>query len=121
MSSGLGPLWPDSHAIALGVGIAMTAVSQLLLKTGASGQKSWIGSFFNWRSILGMCMFVMVTFLVVYAMQEIALKTAATWASVTYLLVVCLSRWILRENVGRTKIIGCGLIAAGIVIFSLPF
>jgi len=120
MSPGFMPPWLDSHAIALGISILLTALCQMMLKTGASGKAKWIGSFLNRRTILGYGMFVLVTLLTVYAMQRIALKTMTAWNALTFILVVVFSRWLLGENVDRFRMAGCALIVAGILVFSLP-
>ena len=107
------------HEIAMALAIMITAFSQLLLKSGASGQKTWLASFLNWKTMTGYVMFGMVTVLNVFAMQKIQLKIMAAWIALTYILVVVLSRYILKEYLCQTQIIGCLLIGIGILVFSL--
>ncbi len=108
-----------SHVAALGVGIVLTAVSQVLLRSGARNKSSLIGSFLNPHTLLGYGLFLAVTVLNVYAMQTILLKTVTAWVSMTYVATMILSRWLLKEELNRFMLMGAALIVAGIVVFSL--
>jgi uncharacterized membrane protein len=57
----------------------------------------------------------------IYALQVIYLKDMNAWTGLVYVLVVVLSRIILKERVNRLMVMGCILIAIGVFIFSFPF
>ncbi len=107
------------HAAALGLGIVLTAVSQVLLRSGARNKSSLLGSFLNPHTIVGYGLFLLVTVLNVYAMQVIPLKTVTAWISMTYVATMILSRWVLKEELNGRMVAGAGLIVAGIVVFSV--
>ena len=107
------------HYVALLGCIVLTACAQLLLKRGASRTKGILKSFWNSTTLLGYALFMVVTVLSVYAMQRIELKEVTVWISGTYLLVVILSRLLLRESLTLSKIIGCVLVVMGAIVFAL--
>lgn len=107
-----------SHVAALALGIVLTAVSQVLLRSGARNKATLVGSFLNLHTIVGYGLFLMVTMLNVYAMQVIPLKTVTAWISMTYVVTMVLSRWLLKEELNGRMLGGAGLIVAGIIVFS---
>ena len=107
------------HAVALAVGIVLTSISQILLRRGAGGKVSWYISFLNVYTALAYGLFLIVTILNVYAMKTIQLKTITTWISLTYVLTLFLSGWILKEKLNGKMILGVLLIAIGIAVYSM--
>jgi len=108
----------DSHAIALGAGIGLTATAHLLLKSGASG-RAYRAALIHWRTLAGLMVFGLVTVLNVYALQQIPMNVFVAWSAAAYVLVVIGSAAILREGLGPAKLAASGLIVAGILLFSL--
>ena len=109
----------DLHAAALGLGIMLTAVSQLLLRRGATRGNHWLAGYINPSSAAGYASFVLVALLNVYALQTIHLKTLTAWTSLNYVLTLVLAHWLLGEPLNAKMLAGCGLIVGGIVVFSL--
>jgi len=103
---------------ALSIGIFLSAFSQVLLKSGARHKATWLASFLNMHTVIGYSLFVLVTVLNVYAMQTIPLKTVTAWVSLTYVLTLLMSRYLLKETLNGRMLIGAGMIVAGIVLFS---
>jgi drug/metabolite transporter (DMT)-like permease len=108
------------HAIALGLAVTLAAVAHLLLKTGARDGYARRRGPFNAHTLAGCALLSCVAFLFVYAMQAIELKTVTAWTSVTYVLVLALSRWVLGERLNGRRLVGCVLVLVGILLFSLP-
>jgi drug/metabolite transporter (DMT)-like permease len=107
------------HYLALGCSIVLTALSQVLLRSGAIRAKNWASSFMNWRSLSGYFLLLIVTQLMVFAMQEIPLRTMAAWNSSTF-IVVLLAAWkFLGEKISPRTMVGSAIIVLGIVVFSL--
>ena len=107
------------HYMALALCIVLTSIAQLLLKFGASNKQTVSHSFVNRSTLGGYGLLAVVTIISVYAMQVIELKVVTAWVSATYLLVVLLARTVLKEPLTIMKMVGCGLITLGGVIFSL--
>ncbi len=106
------------HGVALGLAIILTAASQLLLRQGAVRGTHRLAGLLNLRSAIGYFLFILVAALNVFALQAIALKTLTAWASLTYVLTMGLSHFLLGEKLNAEMFVGCGLIMAGIVVFS---
>jgi multidrug transporter EmrE-like cation transporter len=112
-----GPI--SAHYLALAGCIAFTSTAQICLKAGARNKTRVVDSFLNRLTLVGYALFGATTVLSVYAMQTIDLKVVSTWTGMTFVLVTLLSKLILKESISRSKVIGCALIIAGIVIFHL--
>ena len=110
-----------THYIAVVAVILFMGVGQILLKKGTVKKKNWLQSFFNLHTFLGYGLYMLVPIFSIYALQVIYLKDLNAWTGLVYILVVMLSRFILKEKVNRLMIIGCMLIAIGIFVFSFPF
>lgn len=107
------------HALAMTAAIILTAVAQVLLKTGAARGRSFTTSFLNGYTLTGYAVFGVVTVFGVFALQGIRLSTFTAWASLAYPLVMLLSYFILREYLAKDRLLGTGLIVLGILVFSL--
>lgn len=108
----------DSHKLALVIGIFLTALSQVLLRSGAQKKPTWLSSFLNVRTVLGYGLFVFVTALNVHALQTIPLRTVTAWISTTYILTPFMAKWLLKEELNASIMAGSVLILVGIVVFS---
>ena len=76
---------------------------------------------FNPYTFLGFRLDMLAPIFSIHALQAIYLKHLNAWTGLGYVLVVVLSRIILKEEVNRLMILGCVLIAAGVFVFSYPF
>jgi len=110
-----------THYIAVVAVVLFMAVGQILLKQGTMRKKNWLQSFFNPYTFLGYGLYMLVPIFSIYALQVIYLKDLNAWTASVYILVVMLSRIVLKEKVNRLMIIGCMLIAIGVFVFSFPF
>jgi uncharacterized membrane protein len=110
-----------THYIAVAVIILLMGFGQVFLKLGTVRKKSWLRSFFNPYSYLGYGLYMLAPIFSIYALRAFYLKHLNAWTGLGYILVVALSRLILKENVNRMMIIGCCLIALGVFVFSFPF
>jgi multidrug transporter EmrE-like cation transporter len=103
-----------------GCSIVLTGLAQVLLKTGASKKSRDGHIYLNRFTLSGYSILFVVTFLSVYALQGIALKTfyAAAY-SLAIVIVTILSRFFLRERLSPDKVTGIFLILIGIIVFNL--
>ena len=107
------------YFIAMGCGILMTAVSQVLLKIGASQNPTLLRRLLSGPVICGYGLFFLVTVLNVLALKVLEMKVLTAFTSLTYVLTTLLSKIVLQEAVGRRQLVGCVMIALGLVVFSL--
>lgn len=105
------------YYFAIFLGIILTSFSQILLKLGSRNNKSFFKSFFSFRVLFGYLLFIFVIILNIYAMQKIDLKILNALISLNYILVIFLSRLILKENLSSKQLIGTLLITIGLIIY----
>lgn len=98
---------------------AIAAISQLLLKTAAVkfGGKSRIKKILNWRIILAYSMLILTLFMNMIALRFIPYKFATVLSTLSYIFVLLLSRFALKEIIDKKQAIGIILIFCGIAIF----
>lgn len=106
-----------THYIALGVCIILVPIAQTLMKVGSNSGETFIRIARHPSTLAGLAILIVVTLLTTYSFQIVEMKTSAAWTSSNYILVVLASRYTLGERVSFSRLIGCGLIATGIVIF----
>ena len=107
------------HELALAASIVITAFSQVMIRLGAMNKARAIASILNVKTALGYGMFVIVVLLMIFAMQEIPLRTAIAWNSLTYVLTPLAARWLLKDPLNPRMLVGSGVIMLGVVVFSL--
>jgi len=105
--------------LALAAGIILTAVSQILLKVGATNKSTILRSFLNVGTLAGYSLFFVVTLLNVFAMRRIPLRTMTAASSITYVLTLALGHWMLRERLTWRMLAGVALILAGVIVYSI--
>ncbi len=101
--------------------VALTAMSQLLLKTGASRGKSAhpVKLFLNPFTAVAYVLFFIITLMNLYAYKMLPLKFAVILLPFTYILIWVLSFIFLKEKMNRNQLIGAGIIILGVVLFNL--
>lgn len=97
-----------------------TAISQLLLKRSAQKTyKSWVYEYLNWRVILAYFIAFSVLFLNTYAFTRVELRYGAVIDTLTYVFVMILSYFLLKERFNRGQLVGNLFIIAGVLIYTL--
>ena len=102
------------------VGTFFTAFSQLLLKQSANkSYKSWIYEYLNWRVITAYGIFAGVLLLNTYAYTRVDMKYGAVIDTFSYVFVMILSYFVLKEKFTKGKLIGNLLIMTGVFIYTM--
>ena len=96
----------------------LAAVSQLLLKISAQKQKKK-NYLIDLRVIVSYGILFTTIFMNMIAMRYMPYKYVPVLAPVSYIFVLLLSYFILKENINKKQIIGTILIFFGIVIFNI--
>jgi drug/metabolite transporter (DMT)-like permease len=100
--------------------VVIASFSQILLKTSAARKhESFIKEYLNVRVIAGYGMLVVSTLLTILAFRGMEYKNGPVIESAGFILVMLLSRWILKEKITLRKVLGNALIVIGIVVFYL--
>ena len=101
-------------------GVFISSISQILLKKSANKEHgSYIKEYLNPVVIGSYLIFVVATFMSIYAYKGIPLSMGAVLDSTGYIFVTILGAIFLKEKPTVKKIIALGLIIIGIVIYSL--
>ena len=102
------------------LGTFFTAFSQLLLKQSAGKTyRHPIFEYLNWRVITAYGIFVGVLLLNTYAYTHVDIKYGAVIDTCSYVFVMLLSYFILKEKLTKGKLAGNLLIITGIFIYTL--
>lgn len=101
-------------------GTFFTAISQVLLKQSANKTyRHPIFEYLNWRVILSYGIFFGVLLLNTYAYTKVDMKYGAVIDTFSYVFVLLLSYFLLKEKFSRGKLIGNLIIIAGVLIYTL--
>lgn len=101
-------------------GTFFTAVSQILLKQSANKTyKHPIFEYLNWRVIISYGIFFGVLLLNTYAYTKVDMKYGAVIDTFSYVFVLLLSYFLLKEKFSRGKLIGNLIIIAGVLIYTI--
>ena len=96
----------------------LSAVSQILLNSSSSKtHKNFIFEYLNWRVILSYFILFGTLALNIVALKHLEVKTVNALGAACYFFLLVLSHFILKEKIGKKKLIGNALIIAGIIIF----
>lgn len=96
----------------------IVAISQCILKISANKKhKNLISEYINVRVLFGYILFMIPLFLNIIAYQGIPYKLGAVIDSSSYIFIMILSKFILKEEITKRKLIGNALILIGILIF----
>lgn len=101
-------------------GTFFSASSQILLKQSANTEhKSGIYEYLNWRVLAAYAIFFGVLLLNTCAYTRVPYKYGSVIDTFTYVFVLLLSRFLLKEKITGGKLVGNLIIIAGILIYSL--
>ena len=110
----------NKYMLLMFLGTFFTAFSQLLLKQSAGkNYRHPIFEYLNWRVITAYGIFVGVLLLNTYAYTHVDMKYGAVIDTFSYVFVMLLSYFILKEKFTKVKLAGNLLIMTGIFIYTL--
>lgn len=102
------------------VSVFISSLSQVLLKVSAGKQHSSIWrEYLNIRIICAYGLFFLATLITICAYRYVSLSMGAVLEASGYIFVAILGRVVLKEKIGKKKLIGLGMVLAGIVVFNL--
>lgn len=100
--------------------VFISSCSQIILKKSAQVKYDhWIKEYLNVRVISAYSIFLLSSFLTMYAYKYVPLSLGPMLEACGYIFVTVLGVCILHEKVGKRKMTGMGLILAGIAVVSL--
>lgn len=97
-----------------------TAISQVLLKQSAGKTYSHpIFEYLNWRVVLSYGIFFGILLVNTYAYTKVDMKYGAVIDTFSYVFVMLLSYFLLKEKFTKGRVIGNLIIIAGVLIYTL--
>lgn len=100
--------------------IFISAISQVMLKKAAQKEyKSVIEEYMNPLVIFAYSLFVVATFMTIFAYKVVPLSMGAIFECTGYIYVTLFGIKIFHEKVNKKKIIALAVILIGIIIYSL--
>ena len=111
---------PASSIVLVLIGSVIGSVGAVFLKSGALVLRPTLSSVvFNWRLALGIVTYLLSSVLFVKGMSNGELSVLFPMVSLGYICTLAWSRIFFHEVITRAKVMGIGLILAGIVCLSL--
>ena len=111
-------IWGQIWAVCIAT--FFSAGSQVLLKQSAKMEhKSWIYEYLNWRVITAYAIAFAVLFLNTWAFTKIDMRFGSVIDTVTYVFVMLLSYFLLKEKFNKKQLIGNLVIIAGVLTYTL--
>ena len=102
------------------LGVLIASFSQVLLKKAAmKPHESIVREYLDPRVIFAYTLFVLTTFMTIYAYKEVPLSLGPILEATSYVYVAVFGVCIFGERLGARKIAALGLILAGIALYAL--
>ncbi len=99
--------------------VLVSSVSQLLLKMSANRQyETRLAEYLNPKVIIAYVLFFGATLITVLAYQYVPLSLGPVLESTGYIFVTLLGCFVLKEKIGKQKLVGMLVIIAGILLFN---
>ncbi len=107
------------YALVMLLGVFISALAQVILKKAAKKHYgSFIKEYLNVPVISAYIIFVISTFMSIFAYHEVPLSLGPVLEATSYIYVTIFGVKIFGEKVGKKKLIALFLIIGGIVIYS---
>ena len=102
------------------VSVFISSVSQIILKKSAKiTYKSWWKEYLNLYVIVAYIIFILSTFITMYAYRGVPLSFGPILEATGYIYVTIMSAFFLKEKVSKRKYIGVAIIILGVICSSL--
>ena len=100
----------------LAIGVSMGG--QALLKAGA-GAAAFITQLFDWRTLLGLCLYGASAVLYIIALRRIPMSRALPCTAISYVAAALIGHYAFGETLGIAHVAAIALICGGVVVLAL--
>ena len=97
--------------------IATSMAGQALLKAGA-GAVDFITQLFDWRTLLGFCLYGGASVLYIVALRRIPMSRALPCTAVSYVAAALIGHYAFGEALGATHLAAIALICGGVMVLA---
>lgn len=98
--------------------ITSTVLAQGLLKAGA-GAGTIVAQFLDWRTVIGLGIYVLASLLYIVALRRIPLGVALPCTALSYVAVAVVGWLVFHEPMSLGRIGGLVLIGSGVVVLAV--
>ncbi len=98
----------------LGIAIATSMLGQTLLKAGA-GAPDFLAQLLDLRTMSGFVLYGGAAVLYIVALRRIPMSVALPCTAISYVAAAFIGHYAFAEPLGMAKLLGIGLICAGVV------
>ncbi|MBN8928051.1 MAG: multidrug transporter [Rhodospirillales bacterium 69-11] len=105
------------HWGALGLAIVVSMAGQTLLKAGA-GAPDFFRQLFDWRTLLGFCLYGGSAVLYIVALRRIPMSVALPCTAVSYVAAALIGHYAFAEPLGSVHIGAIALICGGVMLLA---
>lgn len=99
------------------IAVFLASISQILLKKSALQERTGLAVYMNKEVIGGYGIFASTVLITIIAYRNLPYKYGPIIESLSYVVVILLSSIFLSEKITLKKLIGCGCILLGIIIY----
>lgn len=95
------------------------AIGGILLKKASSELKLNIKSLFNYKLDLGLSLYFIAVLAFIWLLKTVNLNILYPMTSLTYIFVILLSSWLLKEKMNKYKWLAIILIITGNILINI--
>ena len=106
-----------SYWVVLFCAITISMAGQTLLKAGAA-RPDFISQLFDWRTMVGLCLYGSAAMLYIIALRRIPMSVALPCTAISYVAAAAIGHWGFGEPIGPAHIAAIGCISAGVVLLA---
>jgi multidrug transporter EmrE-like cation transporter len=99
------------------VAIAGSMGGQALLKAGA-GAPSFFVQLFDWRTIVGFCLYAFSALCYIVALRRIPMSVALPCTAISYVAAALIGHYGFQEPITPQHIAAIGLIGCGVIVLA---
>jgi multidrug transporter EmrE-like cation transporter len=104
--------------VTLFAAISVSMAGQALLKAGA-GAIDLVAQLFDWRTLLGLCLYGGSAVLYIIALRRIPMSRALPCTAVSYVAAAIIGHYAFGEALGVAHIAAIALICGGVVVLAM--
>jgi multidrug transporter EmrE-like cation transporter len=107
-----------AYWLVLAGAIAFSLIGQTLLKAGA-GAATFMAQLWDWRTLLGLCLYGGAAMLYIVALRRIPMSVALPCTAVSYVAAVAIGHYGFGEPVSTLHVVAVATIATGVVLLAV--
>jgi len=104
--------------VTLFAAIVTSMAGQTLLKAGA-GAVNLLAQLFDWRTLVGLCLYGGAALLYIIALRRIPMSRALPCTAISYVAAALIGHYAFAEPIGVAQVAAIALICCGVMLLAL--